>query len=88
MATIVSVLAVDRLRRNLLRLASGGNWFSKGPDLLDRTDADAVGLAQSPIDRPGFGQFGAADEGRDVGRIGVAVADEAFASGRLKSGGP
>jgi hypothetical protein len=37
--------------------------LSCGPDLFDRADADAVGLAQSPVDRPGLGRphLGAAD---------------------------
>ena len=49
------------------------------PDLLDRADADAIGLAQGAIDCPGFGHahLGPADQRGNVGRIRVAVADEA-----------
>ena len=49
------------------------------PDLLDRADADAVGLAEGAIDRSSFGyaHLGTADERGDVGRIGVTVADKA-----------
>src|SRR5208337_4174457 len=48
-------------------------------DLLDRADTDTVGLAQGAIDRPSFGyaHFGSADERRNIGRIGVTVANKA-----------
>jgi hypothetical protein len=47
-----------------------------------RADADAVGLAQGAIDGTGFGHLhlGPADERGDVGRVGVAVTDEAPAA--------
>ena len=59
------------------RDACGGS--AKGPDFLDRADADAVGLAQGAIDGPSFrhAHLGAVDKERDIGRIGIAVADEA-----------
>ena len=46
---------------------------------LDRTESDAVGLAEGAVDGASFGDthLGAVDQGRDVGGIGVAVADEA-----------
>ena len=49
-------------------------------EFLDRAEADAVGFAESAIDGPGFGDahFGAADKRRDVGRIGIAIADESL----------
>ena len=49
-----------------------------GPDFLDRADADAIGLAQGTIDGSGFRDphLGAANEQRNVGRIGIGVADE------------
>ena len=80
-AAVVSVLAIDRLRRELLRLPRRRNRFGKRADLLDRADADAVGLAQGPVDRPGLGHphLGAMDQGRHIGGIGIAVADEALA---------
>jgi len=48
-------------------------------DLLDRADADAVGLAEGAIDCPGLGHphFGPANERGDVERVSVAVADKA-----------
>jgi hypothetical protein len=51
---------------------------SEGTDLLDRADADAVGLAEGAIDCPGLGHahLGPADERGDIGRVGVAVSDE------------
>jgi hypothetical protein len=78
---VVSVLAIDRLGRKLLRLPGGWSRFRKRPNLLDRADTDAIGLAQGPVDRPrlGHSHLGAVDQGRHIGRIGVAVAVEAFA---------
>jgi hypothetical protein len=66
--TIVSVFPIDRLRREPLRLLRGGNWFGKRTDLLDGADADAVGLAECPVDRPGLGypHLGAVDQGRHI----------------------
>jgi len=54
------------------------NRTRKRSDLLDRADADAVGLPQGSVDSSSFGDahFGAADEGGDIGRVGVAVSDE------------
>src|ERR1700722_1016582 len=54
-SAVVSVLSIDRLRREFLRLPGGRSGFRKRPDFLDRADADAVSLAQGPVDRPGFG---------------------------------
>ncbi len=47
-------------------------------ELLNRAEADAVGFSQGPVDGPGFSNshFGAADEWRDIGGIGIAVADK------------
>ena len=78
-AAVVSVFTVDRLGRDLLRVARRRSGFTKRPDLLDRADADAVGLAQGAVDRPGFGHahLGAVDQGRHVGWIGIAVTHKA-----------
>ena len=53
-ATVVSVLAIDRLGRELLCLPRGGNRFGERADLFNRADADAVGFAQGPVDCPGL----------------------------------
>src|SRR6266851_4183473 len=53
--TVVSVFAIDLLGREFLRLSGGRSRFGKRADFLDRADADAVGLAQGPVNRPGFG---------------------------------
>jgi hypothetical protein len=61
--------------------AQGPGW-----KLLDGAEGDAVGLAQGAIDGTGFGHahLGVVeDEGRDVAGMGVTVADEAAALGRL-----
>jgi hypothetical protein len=56
-----------------------------------RTQADAIGLAESAVHGPGLGHphLGPADDGGDIGRIGVPVAHEAlglggFVDGRLE----
>ena len=80
-AAVVSVVPIDRLGRELLRLPGGrGSRSGKRADLLDRADADAVGLAQGPVDLPGLRHphFGAVDQGGDIGGIGIAIADEAI----------
>ena len=76
-----AVIAVHGLGRNLLRLPGGWGRFGERPDLLDRTDADAVSLAEGPVDRPGFRHphLGAVDQGRDIGGIGIPKTDESFA---------
>ena len=53
--------------------------FGEGPDLFDRADADAVSLSQGAIDGPGFSHshFGTVDKERDIGRVGVTIADKA-----------
>ena len=80
-AAVVSVPSIDRLGWEFLRLAGGESRFGKGADFLDRADADAVGLPQGPVDRSSLGNthLSAMDQRRDVGRIGIAVADETLA---------
>jgi hypothetical protein len=54
--------------------------------LLEGAEGDAVGLAQGAVDGAGFSHahLGVVeDEGRDVAGVGIAVADEAAALGRL-----
>jgi hypothetical protein len=64
----------------LLGLRSRLRLPSEGTDLLDGADADSVGLPQRAIDSPSFGytHFGAVDQWRDVGRIGVTIAHESL----------
>ena len=79
-STIVAILSIDRLRTQLLCLLGGRTQFGERADFLNRADADAIGLAQCPVDRPGIGyaHLGAVDQGRDIRWIGVAVTDERF----------
>lgn len=87
-AAVVPV-SVCRLRRELFRLSARLRWFSKGPDFLDGTDTDAVRLAESTIDSSCLchSHFGAVNKEGDIGRVGVTVTDEAFASSRLVNSG-
>src|SRR5208282_804989 len=66
------VIAVRALWRKLLD--SGRN----GSDFLDRAEADTISLAQGAVDGSclGHAHLGPANKRRDIGRIGVAVADE------------
>jgi hypothetical protein len=61
------------LRRELLSRIGRGSYF------LDRTDPDAVGLAQRSIHVAGLGDahLSAADHRGNVGGIGIAVPDKA-----------
>jgi len=58
--------------------------------LFERTQANAVGLAQGPIDSAGFGHahLGIVEnQRRDIAGMSVAVADEAAALGRFVNRG-
>jgi hypothetical protein len=80
LVTIVSI----RRGRTLIQLAGGVR--SGGPaEFLDRAEADAVGFAEGAVNGPGLGDshFGAVDQRRNVGGVGVAVADEPARARRL-----
>jgi len=81
--------AVYRLGRELPYIRLGLTASGQGSDLFDRADPDSVSLAQGPVDRAGFGHthFGAPDQGRDVGRVGIPIADKALAVAALVDGG-
>jgi len=61
----------------------------EGPDLFDRAEARATGLAQGAVDSPGFrhAHLGTTDQRRDVRGISVAVARESLATRRLANNG-
>jgi hypothetical protein len=52
----------------------------KRPEFFDAAQANPVGFAEGSIHgaRLGNAHLGATDQGRHVGRVGVAVADKAF----------
>jgi hypothetical protein len=61
-----------------------GRIGSRSPaEFLDRTEPDAIGFAEGAIDGTSLGDshLGTVDQGRDVGRIGISVADEAPRTG-------
>jgi len=64
--------------RHSASLPLSGARRPKGPEFLNRTKTDPVGLAQGPVDGPGLGypHLSPADKGGDIGRISVAVANE------------
>ena len=67
----------------------GGNFFDsdelarfgEGADFFDGTDSDPVGFAQSTVNGASLGDshLGSLDEKGNIGGVGVAVADKAFA---------
>jgi hypothetical protein len=61
----------------------------KGSKFLNRAQANPIGLAEGPVDGPGLGHphLGPADDGRDIGRIGIPIAHETLGLGRLVDGG-
>ena len=70
-------VAICTVGRKLIRIGRRRRTRIRS-DLLDRADSDAIRLAQSTIDGSGLRDphLGAADEKRNVGRVGIAVADE------------
>ena len=64
----------------LLFIGRRAGRSGKPAQLLDRAQADSVGLAQGSVDGPGFchAHLSAADQGRCISRVGVTIADEAF----------
>jgi len=57
-------------------------------EFLDRTEADAIGLAEGAVDGTGLGDahLGAANQGRNIGGVGVSVTDETFRAEGLIDG--
>src|SRR5438093_976314 len=87
-----AVVPVGRLRRELLRVPLRVHRLGHRTNPLDRADADAISFAESSVYRARFcdAHFCAVDQGRDIGRIGITVADKALnriwrEDGRLKS---
>ena len=62
----------------------------KAPNLLNRAQPDAIGLAEGSIDRPSLSDthLGAADQIGHVGGIGISIADEPFGTRTLVDGRP
>src|SRR5664280_648278 len=76
--TIAVPVSVGILGWKLTLIGSPRRWTGIRADLLDRADANAIRLTQGAIDGSSFryAHLGAADQQRNVGRIGVAVPDE------------
>jgi hypothetical protein len=88
-ARLAVMMAVISVRGRLAMVGWTRSVGSGGPaKLLDRTEANAVSLAKGTVDGASFGDahLGAVDQGRDVGGIGVSVADEAAGAGRFVDG--
>src|SRR6266571_6647013 len=92
----VSQFGLTVIRPVLMRWLYGLSLFSrwigrtgKPAQLLNRTEPDSVGLAQSAIDGPRFGNahLSATDKGRRICGVSVAVADEPLRQGILIDGG-
>src|SRR2546426_6160215 len=80
-ADLWAAASVCRLRGELARLPLRLRQLGSRSDFLDRANADTIGLAQCTVDRSSLGDthFGTMHQGRDIGGIGIAVADKAFA---------
>src|ERR1035438_502534 len=76
--TIAVPVSVGILWRKFALIGRGRHRTGIRSHLLDRADADAICLTQGAIDGSGFGDphLGAANQQRNIGRVGVAVADE------------
>ena len=85
LAVLVAVVSV-RGRLGSTRSIRTELDLRRPAEFLDRTEADAVGLAEGAVDGASLGDahLGAVDQGRDVGRIGITVADEAARTWRLE----
>jgi hypothetical protein len=85
---IAILIAITGPRLTLARLRAGHARSRKGPDLFDRTETNAVRLAESPIDGPGLGypDLSPTHQWRHVRRVGVAVADKARGASRRMNG--
>ena len=74
LAVVVAIISVC----GSLALIDRSRCASSGSpaELLDRTEPDAVGLAEGAVDCAGFcdAHLGTVDQGRDIGGIGVSVA--------------
>jgi hypothetical protein len=73
------VVAIIFVRGSLGLNGWAGRIGSRSPaEFLDRTEPDAIGFSEGAVDGASFGDahLGAVDQGRDVGRISVAVANE------------
>src|SRR5713226_515022 len=66
-------------------VSRGAREMGSRPELLDRAETDSVSLPQGSINGSRFGDahFSPLDQARNVGRVGVAVTDETFRTGRL-----
>jgi hypothetical protein len=74
------VVTVISGRDRIVLFGSDGICRARGPtELLDRTEADAIGLAEGAVDGTSFGHahLSATDQGRNVRGIGIAIANEA-----------
>lgn len=73
-----ATITAGRLWRQFLLLLRRLRWLSKGPDLLNRADADAVRFAQGAIHRARFSHahLGPVDQERNVRWIGVTITNE------------
>jgi len=73
-----AVVPVGGLWRKFLRLGRGSRPL-QGANLFDRADANSIRFSQRPIDGASFGNahFGALDQVRNVGGVGIAITDKA-----------
>jgi hypothetical protein len=83
-ARLAVLVAVISVRGNFALIGCDRVIGSRSPaEFLDRAEPDAIGFAEGAVDGASFGDshLGTVDQGRDVGRIGISVADEAPRTG-------
>src|ERR1019366_3045801 len=79
-------VAIDGLRRELLRLPRRRNSLGRRSDFLDRADADAIGFAQGTINGSCFShpQFSTLYQSGYIRWFRVAITHEALAGFRFE----
>jgi hypothetical protein len=78
-ARLTVVMAIGSHRRRFTMIGSNRARGSRSPEFFDRAEADTIGLAESTVDgaRLSDSHFGTVNQGRDIGRVGVPISNEA-----------
>ncbi len=71
---------------SILVCLGSSRFFGCPAKLFDRAETNAIGFSKCSVNGAGFGypQLGTANNGRDIGGIGITEADEAFRTAGLE----